>query len=135
MKLDLELQVAFNYDSITDEVKIKDAKFNDIDVLPVLSDEDIKEISEVFLDQLHHDKSESLEEVWDFPLEEAEVEVDYTYKAGTPSKFDNKFGNFLPGEEADVDIESVKLGSIDILEKLSDDHLESLIDQAVAIEE
>ena len=54
------------------------------------------------------------------PLENIPVEIDYSYKPGTKAAFNVQHGNFLPGDEDELNITSAKCGGVDIWPYLSD---------------
>lgn len=63
-------------------------------------------------------------------LYDVKVEVDYDYKAGAPDSYSSAHGNYLPGDDAQIDIKSVDLNGVDILSGISPKTL-AKIDQKV----
>lgn len=94
-----------------------------IDILPKLSDKQKQLITKDFEETLE----EMISDVLFYELD-VELEIDYDYTKGTPDYFDKQLGNWLPGDQESLEINSVEINGLDILPALSAKKVENIED-------
>ena len=120
----IEVDVNLDYDG--KKVTLKNiwvGNESKIDILPKLDEKQKLLLIKDFEETLEEPDSDSF-----FYEIDVELEIDYDYTKGTPEYFDRQFGNWLPGDQEELTINSVEVNGLDILPALSVRKIDSLED-------
>jgi len=95
-----------------------------LDLTSQLTESDLECIADL-------DKGESFVDGDEFDLE-TQVSASGSYSAGTSDYFDRSFGNWLPGDPEEIEVESVKYGDLEIISHIPD-HVFEQIDEDLLV--
>jgi hypothetical protein len=96
-----------------------------LDLTSQLSESDLESIAEL-------EEADPLTdgEVFDF---ETHVSASGSYSPGTSDYFDRSFGNWLPGDPEEIEVESVKFGDLEIIEHAPEHVFEQVDEDLLAV--